>query len=61
MALAGGKGSSLGTGGMVTKLHAAQICLEAGCDMIITDGKKPTALYAALDGSPVGTKFSCRK
>ena len=60
MALAGGKGSSLGTGGMVTKLHAAQICMEAGCDMLITDGKKPESLYAALEGKPVGTKFSAK-
>ena len=61
MSLAGGKGSSLGTGGMVTKLHAAQICLEAGCDMIITDGKTPTTLYAALEGKSVGTKFAAKR
>jgi len=60
LALAGGKGSSLGTGGMVTKLHAAQICTAAGCDMIIADGKAPKALYDALDGKKVGTKFVAR-
>ncbi|MBQ8428368.1 MAG: glutamate 5-kinase [Clostridia bacterium] len=61
LALAGGKGSSLGTGGMITKLHAAQIATEAGCDMIITDGKNPTALYAAIEGKPVGTKFLAKR
>ncbi len=61
LALAGGKGSALGTGGMITKLHAAQICMEAGCDMIIADGKKPTTLYDALEGKPVGTKFLAKK
>lgn len=61
LALAGGKGSSLGTGGMITKLHAAQICMESGCDMIITDGKTPTSLYAAMEGKPVGTKFSAKR
>ena len=37
-ALAGGSGSSLGTGGMVTKLQAAQIATEAGCEMVIANG-----------------------
>ena len=36
-ALAGGSGSSLGTGGMVTKLQAAQIATEAGCEMVIAN------------------------
>lgn len=61
LALAGGKGSALGTGGMITKLHAAQICVESGCDMIITDGKQPASIYDALEGKPVGTKFLAKK
>ena len=59
LALAGGSGS-LGTGGMVTKLQAAKICLECGCDMIITNGNNPTNLYDILDGRPVGTTFTER-
>ena len=58
IALAGGAGCSLGTGGMVTKLHAAKICLECNCDMIITNGSKPTNLYAIVDGEEIGTTFS---
>ena len=61
LALAGGKGSALGTGGMITKLHAAQICVESGCYMIITDGKQPASIYDALEGKPVGTKFLAKK
>ncbi|MBQ6539550.1 MAG: glutamate 5-kinase [Oscillospiraceae bacterium] len=57
IALGGGQGSSLGTGGMATKLHAAEIAVEAGCDMIIANGKDPTVLYDILDGKPVGTRF----
>jgi len=57
-ALAGGKGSSLGTGGMVTKLNAARICLDSNCDMIITNGATPDVLYDIFDNIPVGTKFS---
>lgn len=57
IALAGGKGSALGTGGMETKLHAAQIANEAGIDMIITNGADPEILYSIIDGNPVGTRF----
>ena len=56
--LAGGSGSNLGTGGMVTKLEAAKICLSCGCDMIITNGNKPTNLYDIVDGKTVGTTFT---
>lgn len=58
IALAGGKGSALGTGGMVTKIEAAKICMACGCDMIITNGAVPTNLYDIVEGKPVGTKFS---
>lgn len=57
LSLAGTSGTNLGTGGMVTKLQAAKICMEAGCDMIITNGSQPTNLYAIIDGESVGTLF----
>ena len=57
LALAEGKGSALATGGMSTKLSAAQIATAQGCDMIITNGKNPQVLYDILDGMPVGTRF----
>ena len=56
-ALGGGSASSQGTGGMATKLHAAQICMEAGCDMVITNGCRPDDLYDILEGKTVGTTF----
>ena len=56
-ALAGGSGSSLGTGGMVTKLQAAQIATEAGCEMVIANGSRPELLYDIVAGKPVGTRF----
>ncbi|MBE6810856.1 MAG: glutamate 5-kinase [Ruminococcaceae bacterium] len=58
MALAGGKGTALGTGGMVTKLEAAKICMACGCDMIITNGANPTSLYDIVEDKAVGTKFT---
>jgi len=57
LALAGGAGSGLGTGGMATKLRAAQIAGEAGIDMVITNGEKPENLYDIFDGKAVGTRF----
>ncbi len=57
LALAGDPGSALGTGGMKTKLHAAQIATRAGADMIILNGSDPTRLYDAVEGRSVGTRF----
>jgi len=57
-ALGGGSAGSQGTGGMATKLHAAEICLNAGCSMVITNGKRPDCLYDILEGRSVGTTFS---
>ena len=57
LALAGGSGTKLGTGGMVTKLQAAKICLSCGCAMVITNGNDPDHLYDILDGKPIGTTF----
>lgn len=61
IALGGGKGSSLGTGGMATKLHAAQIATESGCDMIITNGKYPEMLYNIAESKPTGTRFYAKR
>jgi glutamate 5-kinase len=58
MSLAGVSSTNLGTGGMVTKLRAAEICLSSGCDMIIANGQNPDLLYDILDGRQVGTKFT---
>jgi glutamate 5-kinase len=57
IALAGGAGSSLGTGGMHTKISAATLCMENGTDMIIASGSDPYLLYDIADGKPVGTRF----
>ena len=57
MKSAGGAGTSRGTGGMVTKLIAAKCAMEAGVDMIITNGRNPKAVYDILDGKSVGTRF----
>lgn len=56
-ALAGGSSGTLGTGGMVTKIHAAELCKNAGIDMIIANGADAAILYDIFDGKKVGTRF----
>ena len=57
-ALAGGRGSGLGTGGMATKLQAARLAMEAGVDMVIANGARPEILYDIAAGLPAGTRFA---
>ena len=56
-ALAGGKGSTLGTGGMSTKIKAAQNVNQNGIDMVIANGSNPEILYDIAEGKKAGTKF----
>ena len=55
--LAGVSSTTQGTGVMVTKLLAAEICLGCGCEMVIANGNNPAALYDIVEGKPVGTRF----
>lgn len=55
--LAGGVGSSVGTGGMVTKLQAARIATRSGVPTVIASGSAPNVLLRLLDGEAVGTRF----
>lgn len=57
LACGGERGTALGTGGMRTKLHAAQIATGAGIDMIIANGADPAVLYNISDHKPFGTRF----
>lgn len=52
---AGGAGTSLGTGGMITKLLAAEIAQKSNTNTIIANGDKPEILYDIINGSEVGT------
>ena len=55
--MAKGAGSEHGTGGMVTKIHAAQLCQEHHIPMIIANGKNPKILYDILNNEYRGTLF----
>ena len=56
--LAGGAGSRRGTGGMRTKLQAAELATTNGIDTIVTNGKRPEALYDIVKGGKAGTLFT---
>ena len=60
MALGGGSGSELGTGGMATKLGAAKRCMEHGVNMAIINGSKLELLYDLVEGKPAGTLFRAK-
>ena len=60
-ALAGDPGSALGTGGMATKLKAAEIAMDCGCDMVIANGRRPELLYDIAEGRHTGTRFLGRR
>jgi len=66
-AMAGGSGTAHGSGGMVTKLAAAKICLQNGCAMAITQGQDAHPLQRLMDGAratwfmPSLTPASARK
>ena len=56
-ALAGGAGSTLGTGGMSAKIQAAKICTNSGIPMVIANGSEEGVLHRIVDGHEVGTTF----
>ena len=59
-AMAGGAGTSLGTGGMSTKITAAKIATNAGIDMVIMNGRDPEKLYDLFEDEEIGTLFKAR-
>jgi glutamate 5-kinase len=56
-AIAGGAGSGIGTGGMVTKIQAAQFASRSGVTTVIAGGKEPDVLARILAGETIGTRF----
>ena len=60
LALAGGSGTNRGTGGMITKLHAAQIATESGINTVVMNGDDPEDIYKLIDGRQIGTLFKAQ-
>jgi len=59
--LAGGAGSRRGTGGMRTKLQAAELATSQGTATLVTNGSRPEALYDVVDGKKIGTLFVAKR
>lgn len=61
MAVAGGAGSTVGSGGMITKIKAARVLMVAGIPLVICYGRRPGCIVDAAAGKPVGTLFAARE
>ncbi|WP_430884679.1 glutamate 5-kinase [Fusibacter sp. JL216-2] len=59
--MSGGAGTKLGTGGMATKINAAEISTAAGVNMVIADGSVPDVLNRIVSGEEMGTLFLGQK
>jgi len=49
--------SSLGTGGMITKIEAAKLATSSGVTMVIADGREPDIILRLAGGGALGTRF----
>ena len=59
--IASGRGSSLGTGGMITRLDAAEIAGDASIPTVIINGRQLERVYELFDGKNIGTLFELKK
>ena len=57
-ALCGGAGMARGTGGMLTKVHAAKTATASGIPVVVMNGSEPQDLYRVMEGHRIGTMFS---
>jgi len=55
--LAGGSRSGVGTGGMATKIQAAEMATRSGTQVVIASGSEPDVLPRIVNGEPLGTRF----
>ena len=56
-AIAGGSGTHLGTGGMMTKIIAADVATRSGVETIIAPGARPNVIFDLAHEHRIGTKF----
>lgn len=56
-AMAGSSSGDIGTGGMVTKIEAAELATRSGTEVVIAPGSEPDAIVRVVKGEPLGTRF----
>ncbi|RME78793.1 MAG: glutamate 5-kinase [Chloroflexi bacterium] len=59
-AMAGGSSGDIGTGGMVTKIQAAELATRSGTEVVIAPGSEPDVILRVVHGEPLGTHFPTR-
>jgi glutamate 5-kinase len=59
--MAGGAGSNVGTGGMITKILAAKRAARSGAHTVIVSGREPDVLARLARGEPLGTQLITRQ
>jgi glutamate 5-kinase len=55
--MAGGSSSDIGTGGMVTKIEAAELATRSGTEVVIAPGSEPDVILKVVQGESLGTRF----
>lgn len=55
--MADGHTSNRGTGGMISKINAAEIAVNSGIDCYVINGNPPSNLYKVFEGADIGTLF----
>ncbi len=55
--VAKGSNSAVGSGGMASKIHSAEICFEKNIEMVIASGENAEIIYDIINGDQVGTRF----
>ena len=61
MGHAGAAGTTLGSGGMITKMTAARVLMAAGIDMVICNGRRPNVIADLVSGKQIGSRFASKE
>ena len=61
MAVAGEAGTTVGSGGMITKIKAARVLMVAGIPLVVCNGRRADAIVDAAAGKSVGTRFTAAR
>jgi glutamate 5-kinase len=59
--MAGGAGSDLGKGGMLTKVLAAKVAAQSGADTVIASGLEENVLVRLAKGESIGSQLTAKK
>jgi glutamate 5-kinase len=57
-AMASGSGTDIGTGGMTTKIEAAELATRSGAEVVIAPGSEPDSILRVFNGEALGTRFT---